>query len=78
MAQGCGMVGPRERLVIVHAVPPEQGQRASLQLQPVESFAATNGAQVRLTPNSSHSPPRRHPHVTCPSPSSQGEQGALS
>uniref|UniRef100_A0A8B9WBV6 Polyamine-transporting ATPase 13A2 n=1 Tax=Bos mutus grunniens TaxID=30521 RepID=A0A8B9WBV6_BOSMU len=45
VAQGCGMVGPRERLVIVHAVPPEQGQRASLQLQPVESFAATNGAQ---------------------------------
>uniref|UniRef100_A0A8C2S150 ATPase cation transporting 13A2 n=1 Tax=Capra hircus TaxID=9925 RepID=A0A8C2S150_CAPHI len=45
VAQGCGMVGPRERLVIVHAAPPERGQPASLQLQPVESFAATNGAQ---------------------------------
>lgn len=45
VAQGCGMVGPREHLVIVHAAPPEQGQPASLELQPVESFAATNGAQ---------------------------------
>ncbi|XP_042100700.1 polyamine-transporting ATPase 13A2 isoform X2 [Ovis aries] len=45
VAQGCGMVGPRERLVIVHAAPPERGQPASLQLQPVESFTATNGAQ---------------------------------
>uniref|UniRef100_A0A452E3Y4 ATPase cation transporting 13A2 n=1 Tax=Capra hircus TaxID=9925 RepID=A0A452E3Y4_CAPHI len=49
VAQGCGMVGPRERLVIVHAAPPERGQPASLQLQPVESFAATNGAQVSYT-----------------------------
>ncbi|XP_070314870.1 polyamine-transporting ATPase 13A2 isoform X2 [Odocoileus virginianus] len=45
VAQGCGMVGPREHLVIVHAAPPERGQPASLELQPVESFAATNGAQ---------------------------------
>uniref|UniRef100_A0A8C2S061 P-type ATPase A domain-containing protein n=1 Tax=Capra hircus TaxID=9925 RepID=A0A8C2S061_CAPHI len=68
VAQGCGMVGPRERLVIVHAAPPERGQPASLQLQPVESFAATNGAQVRLTLSSSHSPPRRPVYTVEPDP----------
>ncbi|XP_028343596.1 polyamine-transporting ATPase 13A2 isoform X6 [Physeter macrocephalus] len=45
VAQGCGMVGPQERLVIIHANPPERGQPASLELQPVESSAAVNGAQ---------------------------------
>ncbi|XP_057556531.1 polyamine-transporting ATPase 13A2 isoform X3 [Hippopotamus amphibius kiboko] len=46
VAQACGMVGPQERLVIVHATPPAQGQPASLELLPVESPAAVNGAQV--------------------------------
>uniref|UniRef100_A0A8C9AUW9 ATPase cation transporting 13A2 n=1 Tax=Phocoena sinus TaxID=42100 RepID=A0A8C9AUW9_PHOSS len=45
VAQGCGMVGPQERLVIIHANPPERGQPASLELLPVESSAAVNGAQ---------------------------------
>ncbi|XP_059997268.1 polyamine-transporting ATPase 13A2 isoform X1 [Lagenorhynchus albirostris] len=45
VAQGCGMVGPQERLIIVHANPPERGQPASLELLPVESSAAVNGAQ---------------------------------
>uniref|UniRef100_A0A8D1L3V7 Polyamine-transporting ATPase 13A2 n=1 Tax=Sus scrofa TaxID=9823 RepID=A0A8D1L3V7_PIG len=46
VAQSCGMVGPQERLVIIHATPPEQGQPASLELLPVESSAAKNGAKV--------------------------------
>ncbi|XP_007459326.1 PREDICTED: probable cation-transporting ATPase 13A2 isoform X3 [Lipotes vexillifer] len=46
VAQGCGMVGPQERLVIIHAKPPERGQPASLELLPVESSAAVNRAQV--------------------------------
>ncbi|XP_041621085.1 polyamine-transporting ATPase 13A2 isoform X3 [Vulpes lagopus] len=45
VAQGCGMVGPRERLVIIHATPPERGQPASLELLPLESPAAVNGAK---------------------------------
>ncbi|XP_029084795.1 cation-transporting ATPase 13A2 isoform X3 [Monodon monoceros] len=45
VAQACGMVGPQERLVIIHANPPERGQPASLELLPVESSAAVNGAQ---------------------------------
>ncbi|XP_064350078.1 polyamine-transporting ATPase 13A2 isoform X4 [Camelus dromedarius] len=45
VAQACGMVDPQERLVIIHATPPEQGQPASLQLLPVESSTAMNGAQ---------------------------------
>uniref|UniRef100_A0A8D1II34 Polyamine-transporting ATPase 13A2 n=1 Tax=Sus scrofa TaxID=9823 RepID=A0A8D1II34_PIG len=45
VAQSCGMVGPQERLVIIHATPPEQGQPASLELLPVESSAAKNGAK---------------------------------
>ncbi|XP_029803895.1 cation-transporting ATPase 13A2 isoform X4 [Suricata suricatta] len=46
VAQGCGMVGPRERLVIVHATPPERGRPASLELLPQESSTAANGAKV--------------------------------
>uniref|UniRef100_A0A8C0MR03 Polyamine-transporting ATPase 13A2 n=1 Tax=Canis lupus familiaris TaxID=9615 RepID=A0A8C0MR03_CANLF len=45
VAQGCGMVGPQERLVIIHATPPERGQPASLELLPLESPAAVNGAK---------------------------------
>ncbi|XP_072607184.1 polyamine-transporting ATPase 13A2 isoform X14 [Vulpes vulpes] len=45
VAQGCGMVGPRERLVIIHATPPERGQPASLELLPLESPTAVNGAK---------------------------------
>ncbi|XP_047583216.1 polyamine-transporting ATPase 13A2 isoform X3 [Lutra lutra] len=45
VAQGCGMVGPREHLVIIHATPPERGQPASLELLPLESSAAVNGAK---------------------------------
>ncbi|XP_072684242.1 polyamine-transporting ATPase 13A2 isoform X5 [Canis lupus baileyi] len=46
VAQGCGMVGPQERLVIIHATPPERGQPASLELLPLESPAAVNGAKI--------------------------------
>uniref|UniRef100_A0ABI7Z9Z9 ATPase cation transporting 13A2 n=1 Tax=Felis catus TaxID=9685 RepID=A0ABI7Z9Z9_FELCA len=46
VAQGCGMVGPQERLVLIHATPPERGQPASLELLPLESSTATNGAKV--------------------------------
>ncbi|XP_040318472.1 polyamine-transporting ATPase 13A2 isoform X5 [Herpailurus yagouaroundi] len=45
VAQGCGMVGPQERLVLIHATPPERGQPASLELLPLESSTATNGAK---------------------------------
>jgi cation-transporting ATPase 13A2 len=45
VAQGCGMVGPQERLVVVHATHPEQGQPASLEFLPVESSAAMNGTK---------------------------------
>ncbi|KAK1340445.1 hypothetical protein QTO34_019015 [Cnephaeus nilssonii] len=45
VAQSCGMVGPQERLVIVHATAPERGQPASLELLPVESPVAVNGAK---------------------------------
>ncbi|XP_070260292.1 polyamine-transporting ATPase 13A2 isoform X1 [Myotis yumanensis] len=45
VAQSCGMVGPQERLVIVHAAAPERGQPASLELLPVESSMAVNGAK---------------------------------
>ncbi|XP_006107378.1 cation-transporting ATPase 13A2 isoform X4 [Myotis lucifugus] len=45
VAQSCGMVGPQERLVIVHATAPERGQPASLELLPVESSVAVNGAK---------------------------------
>ncbi|XP_026375518.1 polyamine-transporting ATPase 13A2 isoform X1 [Ursus arctos] len=45
VAQGCGMVGPQEHLVIIHATPPERGQPASLELLPLESSAAVNGAK---------------------------------
>lgn len=62
MAQSCGMVGPQERLVILSATPPERGQPASLELLPVESSAAVNGAKVRLTRSSCHAPHR------CPRP----------
>ncbi|KAM5267634.1 polyamine-transporting ATPase 13A2 isoform 2-T2 [Hipposideros larvatus] len=43
VAQSCGMVGTQERLVIVHATPPERGQPASLEFLPVEPSAAVNG-----------------------------------
>lgn len=56
MAQSCGMVGPQERLVIVHATAPERGQPASLELLPVESPVAVNGAKVRLAQSSCHMP----------------------
>uniref|UniRef100_A0A2K6G907 ATPase cation transporting 13A2 n=1 Tax=Propithecus coquereli TaxID=379532 RepID=A0A2K6G907_PROCO len=46
VARGCGMVGPRERLVIVHATHPERGQPASLEFLPVESSTAVNGVKV--------------------------------
>ncbi|XP_012518030.1 PREDICTED: probable cation-transporting ATPase 13A2 [Propithecus coquereli] len=45
VARGCGMVGPRERLVIVHATHPERGQPASLEFLPVESSTAVNGVK---------------------------------
>nr|KAF6443118.1 ATPase cation transporting 13A2 [Molossus molossus] len=45
VAQRCGMVGPRERLVILHATPPERGQPASLELLPAEPSVAMNGAK---------------------------------
>nr|KAF6377222.1 ATPase cation transporting 13A2 [Myotis myotis] len=45
VAQSCGMVGPQEHLVIVHATAPERGQPASLELLPVESSVAVNGAK---------------------------------
>lgn len=48
------MVGPQERLVIIHATPPERGQPASLEFLPVESSVTVNGAKVRLTLNSCH------------------------
>uniref|UniRef100_A0ABI7Z7X5 ATPase cation transporting 13A2 n=1 Tax=Felis catus TaxID=9685 RepID=A0ABI7Z7X5_FELCA len=63
VAQGCGMVGPQERLVLIHATPPERGQPASLELLPLESSTATNGAKdlgqaasctVEPDPRSSH------------------------
>ncbi|XP_053516145.1 polyamine-transporting ATPase 13A2 isoform X6 [Artibeus jamaicensis] len=63
VAQSCGMVGPRERLVILSATPPERGQPASLELLPVESSAAVNGVKdpdqvssysVEPEPRSSH------------------------
>lgn len=56
VAQNCGMVDPQERLVIIHATPPEGGQPASLEFLPVESSAAVNGAKVRLTPSTYHTP----------------------
>lgn len=63
VAQGCGMVGPREHLVIIHATPPERGQPASLELLPLESSTAVNGAKVRPSRGSSHTPHRRSPPV---------------
>lgn len=45
VAQSCGMVSPQERLVIIHATPPEQGQPACLELLPAESSAAINSAK---------------------------------
>ncbi|XP_045331766.1 polyamine-transporting ATPase 13A2 isoform X3 [Leopardus geoffroyi] len=63
VAQGCGMVGPQERLVLIHATPPERGQPASLELLPLESSTAMNGAKdlgqaasctVEPDPRSSH------------------------
>ncbi|XP_030888744.1 cation-transporting ATPase 13A2 isoform X2 [Leptonychotes weddellii] len=63
VAQGCGMVGPQEHLVIIHATPPERGQPASLELLPLESSAAVNRAKdpdqassctVEPDPRSSH------------------------
>uniref|UniRef100_A0A8C5UYT8 Polyamine-transporting ATPase 13A2 n=1 Tax=Microcebus murinus TaxID=30608 RepID=A0A8C5UYT8_MICMU len=45
VARGCGMVGPQERLVIVHATHPERGQPASLEFLPVDSSAAVNGVK---------------------------------
>ncbi|CAK6440663.1 unnamed protein product [Pipistrellus nathusii] len=45
VAQSCGMVGPQERLVIVHATAPEQGQPASLEFLPAEPSVAVNGAK---------------------------------
>ncbi|XP_054435653.1 polyamine-transporting ATPase 13A2 isoform X4 [Pteronotus mesoamericanus] len=63
VAQSCGMVGPQERLVILRAAPPERGQPASLELLPVESPVAMNGAKdpdqvssytVEPDPRSSH------------------------
>ncbi|XP_037684314.1 polyamine-transporting ATPase 13A2 isoform X2 [Choloepus didactylus] len=63
VARGCGMVGPQEHLVIVHASPPERGQPASLEFLPVESCPAVNGPRdpcqatsctVESAPRSSH------------------------
>ncbi|XP_058531807.1 polyamine-transporting ATPase 13A2 isoform X1 [Ochotona princeps] len=45
VARGCGMVGPQERLVVVHATHPEQGRPASLKFLPVESTVSVNGAK---------------------------------
>ncbi|XP_066231295.1 polyamine-transporting ATPase 13A2 isoform X5 [Saccopteryx leptura] len=63
VARSCGMVGSWERLVIVRATPPDQGQPASLELLPVESSVSVNGAKdpdqaagrtVEQDPPSSH------------------------
>uniref|UniRef100_A0A8C2UV11 Polyamine-transporting ATPase 13A2 n=1 Tax=Chinchilla lanigera TaxID=34839 RepID=A0A8C2UV11_CHILA len=59
VARGCGMVGPHERLVIVHATHPEQGRPASLEFLPAECPATANGAKaesytVEPDPRSSH------------------------
>ncbi|XP_051027153.1 polyamine-transporting ATPase 13A2 isoform X2 [Acomys russatus] len=45
VARGCGMVGTREHLVVIHATLPEQGQPASLEFLPLESSAVMNGAK---------------------------------
>uniref|UniRef100_H0VAN9 ATPase cation transporting 13A2 n=1 Tax=Cavia porcellus TaxID=10141 RepID=H0VAN9_CAVPO len=45
VARGCGMVGPQERLVIVHATHPEQGRPASLEFLPTEYPATVNGTK---------------------------------
>ncbi|KAM4872560.1 polyamine-transporting ATPase 13A2 [Thomomys bottae] len=45
VAQACGMVGPQERLIVVHATHPERGQPASLEFLPVESSTAMNGTK---------------------------------
>ncbi|XP_060056839.1 polyamine-transporting ATPase 13A2 isoform X1 [Erinaceus europaeus] len=47
VARGCGMVGPQEFLVVLHATPPERGQPASLELLPAESSetSSANGAK---------------------------------
>ncbi|XP_021118552.1 cation-transporting ATPase 13A2 isoform X4 [Heterocephalus glaber] len=45
VARGCGMVAPRERLVIIHATYPEQGRPASLEFLPTECPTAVNGAK---------------------------------
>lgn len=52
------MVGPQERLVLIHATPPERGQPASLELLPLESSTAMNGAKVRLSRGSGRTPHR--------------------
>ncbi|XP_054995393.1 polyamine-transporting ATPase 13A2 isoform X2 [Sorex araneus] len=44
VARSCGMVGPQEQLVILHARPPAPGQPASLELLPDDLTAAVNGA----------------------------------
>ncbi|XP_010612573.2 cation-transporting ATPase 13A2, partial [Fukomys damarensis] len=45
VARGCGMVAPRERLVIVHATHPERGRPASLKFLPAECPTSVNGAK---------------------------------
>ncbi|XP_012577539.1 PREDICTED: probable cation-transporting ATPase 13A2 [Condylura cristata] len=45
VARACGMVDPQERLVIVHATPPERGQPACLELLPAEPPATANGVK---------------------------------
>ncbi|XP_048672198.1 polyamine-transporting ATPase 13A2 [Marmota marmota marmota] len=61
VARSCGMVGPQEHLVIIHATHPERGQPASLQFLPVESSAAMNGATdpVQATSCTVEPEPRR-------------------
>ncbi|XP_049627916.1 polyamine-transporting ATPase 13A2 isoform X1 [Suncus etruscus] len=44
VARSCGMVGPQEQLVILHARPPSRGQPASLELLPDDPPATVNGA----------------------------------
>lgn len=45
VARACGMVGTQERLAVVHATHPEQGQPAALEFLPTESSAVMNGTK---------------------------------
>ncbi|XP_023421507.1 polyamine-transporting ATPase 13A2 isoform X2 [Cavia porcellus] len=64
VARGCGMVGPQERLVIVHATHPEQGRPASLEFLPTEYPATVNGTKDPAQSESyTVEPDRRSSHL---------------